>query len=989
MNTKTATLAILALFLIGGLGALLSVSKDDRAAAAVGQHVEVSDVEVEQAGELEAFESFGESRGVASLLPSRGVQSVDIAEMGQAIDVASTPFTGKVVGPRGEATAGAEVQVKRDFGLMSFSPTSTRPSSGPILTDSSGVFLVRELPRSALRIEIKASGFAPFSEKLERQQVGPGNVPTSRGDLGVFTLEPGVTMRGVVLDSFGGPVFEAALHLEQSEQRGGVVFLESLAEEEPDAVTAQDGSFSLESVGLGPWAVTASHTDHPSAKITGSSDRVGVHPENLQIQLPEGGVITGVVEGAEPGSEYEVVARKSSNDWAGLDFNRTAEVEEGGRFMLQGLLLDEDYDLFATKAADKLPFGFNEPVSDRVKARTGQAGVVLKMLAPAGIQFRVVSAETGEPVENFRAEAGSWDLETLRDERGKVLMEHPDGRAHMDLSWQYTEGGGAKLVVVAQGFETFTLDGIELIQGQVLELGELRLKPASVLRVHITSGESGAPVSNARVSLSRVASRQAFPSGAMGVEFGSTGVSVNGADEVLRGFDLDRSERTDAEGWAELTVEPGLRCSLAVASHGFADLLLAPAIYQSGELELRLMKGGRVRVVVELADGEPAQGATVSLRGDDTPWGDSSQETGSLGVAVFDHLSSGTHAFRLLEPDSSPLGVVVMSPDSTFVSDEDWTFVEVAEGGEQELVLRQAARGVLFGRVTEGGKALPGATLNLRSWSENSQESPFFNQMAIFGGGGGEERTKGDGSYRMNEKPVGEYELLVNHAGRAMQEAFRVTLAPGESEFNVDLSMTGIEGYVFDDEGRPVEGAKVVAIKQSSVGNEMSASFALGSEDMVFELAGGSPGSKTDSEGKFQLKGVVEGEKLQLKVNKEPFQPFTQELRALGIGEVLDGLRVVLQRGGSLRIELVDSSGAPVEFASVMLTRLIEGEPLGVVRHGVSQEGLATFEGLAAGEWEVEVSAFSLMSNEGPDVESQQRRVVIKVGESVNALFQF
>ena len=80
--------------------------------------------------------------------------------------------------------------------------------------------------------------------------------------------------------------------------------------------------------------------------------------------------------------------------------------------------------------------------------------------------------------------------------------------------------------------------------------------------------------------------------------------------------------------------------------------------------------------------------------------------------------------------------------------------------------------------------------------------------MIFFGGDGGV-RTKGDGTYRMDDTEVGEYELVVSHASRAMDERVRVTLTPGDVELHVDLPSTIIEGLVVNQDGDPVEGVQV------------------------------------------------------------------------------------------------------------------------------------------------------------------------------------
>ena len=321
----------------------------------------------------------------------------------------------------------------------------------------------------------------------------------------------------------------------------------------------------------------------------------------------------------------------------------------------------------------------------------------------------------------------------------------------------------------------------------------------------------------------------------------------------------------------------------------------------------------------------------------------------------------------------------------------DWTSVEVTEGGEHELTLVQAARSVLYGRVTEAGQPLAGATLRLSAWSPAVSEAGMGEMMffAGFGGGGLDKRSKGDGSYRMKEKAAGEYELFVSHATRAMQERFRVTLTPGEVKFDVDLSLTGLAGIVLDEFGQPVPGAKVSVSKPGAL--DMSHDLVIlggtgggGS----FSSEGGLGGSSTNLDGSFQLKGLIAGEELELSVKKNPYQPVKQSISPLSSGELRSGLRVVMERGGGVKVHMLSSDGSPVEFGSLLLTK-VEASSAPIVREGGVHNGSTSFEGLAPGEWTVEATAYDSLGGGEPGTNSQEKVIIVKAGEMSEAVFQF
>jgi protocatechuate 3,4-dioxygenase beta subunit len=990
MNKKTISLLSLLLCLAAGFWVLLSVSKEEGTEPVSDGGLEVVQSASETTLEpLDIFDGAEPLRGVAPAVSIGAWQPEVISDVGSSSGGAPAPFTGKVVGSRGEPIEGAEVLISRNWQGMRF--MATPPASEPLLTDSGGVFLVRNLPRHDLKIEVRASGYALFKEELVRQNVGISNSATGPDDLGVFTLEPGVILRGVVLDFFGAPVSGADLYVEEVKGEELNFFIMEEPRSNPDAVSSQDGSFSLESVPLGPWSIRASHDLHPTEEVAGVSERPGLHPESVRIQLPESGVITGHVKGDAETAECRVLAERSTSaqyrsGWGEINFHREAEINVDGSFELAGLLSEESYELFVT--SEEGPMGFGDPLSPRVKARTGDSGVVLNMTGATGFQFRVVDASTGEPIENFRAEAGSWGMETLRGPKGRVLLHHPDGQARFENLRQLMPGVDARLKVLAEGFEAHSVILAELVRGEMFDLGEIRLKPVPYLRLTVLSEADGAPVHNARVTLSSATSR-ATSFGGFDDFDGAMEISSFGGEEE----EVERRGRTDEDGRLSLTTIPGARCVLRVSHPQFAELSLAPAVYEGGERELRLISGGTVRVFVQQEGGGVGVGVEVSRS--EGSGGYTTVVTNQNGMALFDHLAPSTHSFRIEEEESDgfPFPVEYIDGGDPHAEAAGWVSVEVSEGGEHELTLVQAARGVLYGRITEAGRALAGATLRLSSWSPDVDvsgagmgEMMFFGS---FGGGGLEKRSKGDGSYRMKEKAAGEYELLVSHSTRAMQERFRVTLTPGEVKFDVDLSLTGLAGIVLDEFGQPVPGAKVSVSKPGALdmSNDVVILGGTGGGGS-FSSEGGLGGSSTNLDGSFQLKGLIAGEELELSVKKNPYQPVKQSISPLSSGELRSGLRVALERGGGVKVQMLSSDGSPVEFGSLVLTK-VEVTSVPIVREGGVHNGAASFEGLAPGEWTAEATVYGFPGNGVPDTTSQEKLIVVKTGEVSEAVFQF
>jgi len=155
-----------------------------------------------------------------------------------------------------------------------------------------------------------------------------------------------------------------------------------------------------------------------------------------------------------------------------------------------------------------------------------------------------------------------------------------------------------------------------------------------------------------------------------------------------------------------------------------------------------------------------------------------------------------------------------------------------------------------------------------------------------------------------------------------------------------------------------------------------------------FSSEGGLGGSSTNLDGSFQLKGLLVGEELELQVEKNPYQPAKQPISSLSSGELRSGLRVVMKRGGGVKVQMLSSDGSPVEFGSLLLTK-VEVTTAPIVREGGVHNGAASFEGLAPGEWTVEATVYGFPGDGEPDVNSQEKVIVVKAGEMTEAVFQF
>ena len=720
MKKPALSLLVLALALVVGLPLLLSqIGAEDRAETPLILDARgSSEASDSDQGALPEVSADGGVRDAAPRIVPRGVPGGllpgNLSDLTPEVEEMPS-LRGRVVSFTGAPVVGARVSVKRDWGQGFVLPQ--RADDEVVLTDSTGAFVAKWVSSKDLKVSVKAAGFAPLIEEVELPK-GSGDL-----DLGTFTLEAGVTLRGVVLDFRGTPVRGAGVSSQSAEDEMG--WFVTMASGDPDVTTGGDGGFELDSVAAGPWTITVQHPEHPGARVSGESEYAGVSPEPVIIELPEGGRISGFVQGDQADGECVVVASKRGELDLRRDpnFQRQAKINAAGQFEFVGVVKGYEHDLHVQRSATEGGF-WGEPLSESVTAQAGDAGVVLELKGPAGLRFRVVSAETGAPIEDFKAKAGSWWMKELEDADGKVITHHPGGRAHFVKIDEPEESGGVSLHIAAAGFSDYDREGIQVVKGEVLDLGDIALEPAPLLRVRVVADATSEPVKGAKVKLSGPT-----PQTSLGSAIGFSGDLEEGPVFEALGQQESRRGRTDAEGWVSLTTIPGVACTLK-AEHGkYADLTLPMTEYQGGEVEMRMFAGGAVRVLVLSSDGAPVSDAKVShkLRGTSrTESTYDSKETSTKGEVVFRHLEAGTHSFRLRE-ERGP-GAFVEFEDMNILGmegppDDPWEEVEVVEGADLELVFHQAARAVLFGRVTEGGRALPGASLKLEPYSGEGDEA--------------------------------------------------------------------------------------------------------------------------------------------------------------------------------------------------------------------------------------------------------------------------
>ena len=652
---------------------------------------------------------------------------------------------------------------------------------------------------------------------------------------------------------------------------------------------------------------------------------------------------------------------------------KRVDVEQDGSFRIGGLPVERELELelFEPTASDNFEFGMGTGRSagtQPVRARAGEAGVTLFFQAGAALAMRVVDAKSGAPIEDYRVSFGpSFALETLVPDEGPP---HADGRArfgNVRLPNTLWFDGDASGLVVARGYAPLDLDLPDLSAGGEFDLGTLRMTPVPQLTVRVTDGETGEPVEGARVELAVAADPMSGGTFEARITRRVEMTTDDGGVVEVSGPELDTA-RTDEDGVAVLDSHPGKRVDISVSHRDYAEGRLSGVVLPEdadSEHELALGKGGTVVVSVFDAAGDPLPGATVmrqrmsdadGLISELSAWSmdsDDREVTGPDGVARFERLASGTHAFKLSEASTVPSGGDVFIAISE-TGDGSWTELEVAEGETYELTLQESERFAVYGRVTEGGQPLVGARVSAKPKSDD----PFGRMgpgMIELGGGGGE-RTDKDGDYRVEGLEPGEYVLTVNHADRALPTEVPFELVLGERRVDVDLSQNAIEGRVLGTDGKPLEGVTVRAERAEGEGTRARAIFLTvdngNASGGVFDSASGGGSALTDADGFYRLAGLPADTELVVVADPAANHPFHTTERSdpvtVGYDETKGGVDLECPEGGTMVVRLDYGSGDPVP--TLVFARNADGEPKTQM---VQSSTEVTFEGLAAGTWTV------------------------------------
>jgi protocatechuate 3,4-dioxygenase beta subunit len=473
------------------------------------------------------------------------------------------------------------------------------------------------------------------------------------------------------------------------------------------------------------------------------------------------------------------------------------------------------------------------------------------------------------------------------------------------------------------------------------DAGDVRLPGATPLAGRVVDPRGG-PVVGATVSL--------WPGGRTGPQDTSAGSGIL------------QSATTKADGTFRIDAASAESNRLRVEAPGFATQERQPVRGGALARPVTLALGQVLRGTVTLADRRtPAAGALVRFEGrtETTRW----VETRPDGTFLL---------------DGAPREAGSIVADG---GDRGRASAAFVPGPSEPLAIALAPTATLAGRVVDAadGRPLPGVRLVARS-----EDGAFV------------ARSRKDGRYSMGGLSPRSYRMTAEDE-RFVPWSHTVRVAPGQAETQ-DVPLTrgaSLAGRVVDEEGRPIEGARVLV---SRGGENVFRSF--------MRLLEAEPSVRTGRDGSFRATRLAPGESQRVDVSHDDYEDRALGGISLVAGATRSGLTVVLRRGLSVRGVVKDEEGRPLAGVEVTLSsaRTVRSSRGGVqmafvgpgsqVRRETGADGRFEFRGLKAGDYTISARrpGFSRAAVDPVDVRearcAEPLELVLKPGATISGVLR-
>ncbi len=728
-------------------------------------------------------------------------------------------LSGRVIAV-GEPVAGAEIAALRQ-------PSATTPvmlirarqtAADPIAaaSDGEGSFVLPNLAPGSYQLTVRAAGHAPLRVPGIELDEAAGST-----DLGVLELEPGASIRGLVVDADGGPIAGAEIRASSRESQV-ISMMVWRRDDRPAALTGADGHFEIADRRHGERVdLEVSYKGHQPARARA----VEAPTETpVRIVLERAARVAGTVLGAggEPiaGAQVLVAAEEALTGGGALRSPAHGRSDDRGRF-----------------AIDSAPSGRVRLIATAPGWRAAESGAEL---------------EPGSALEGLRLV-----LERGATVAGRVL--EADGKPALG-AWVRVENQGGNPwarppTARVDGDGNYLLEGVE--PGLRLLVAESPEREETAREIEVTPGSNRLDLRFAGgVELAgRVTDAAGLPLADVALTLASEGVGWQGAETLSRedgsfGFDGVRDGhyllRAAKAGYASTTLEPPLRVAgaaltgievrleaggtirgrlvgleaaqiplVTVSAFRPSDEWALGRVDRDGEYRIADLSPGEWNVGAMVADGAQARGRVTLTRGGeatlDLDFGGGLTLTGQVlsagqpvtgidvwlrGLDVIDWGHAPTDLegrFRIagLEPGRHRLEI---SDSRSGLRHRE----EFELDGDRDVVVELFTTRVA-GRVldAEEGSPLAGAELSLEPVVESAGRTAFDRAQAT---------SDAEGRFALAEVAAGGYLLRAVHEGYApavMALAVEAGAAVPELELRLEAS-SGLRLRVRGPTGAPV-----------------------------------------------------------------------------------------------------------------------------------------------------------------------------------------
>ncbi|HEU4418237.1 MAG TPA: carboxypeptidase-like regulatory domain-containing protein, partial [Planctomycetota bacterium] len=623
---------------------------------------------------------------------------------------------------------------------------------------------------------------------------------------------------------------------------------------------------------------------------------------------------------------------------------RFAEVAPDGAFVLRGLG-SGSYRIWVAHVGQGI--AGSGICSEQLEVASGESGVELRYEAGVSVSATVVDAGSGAPVERLWVRdrlVGEMDFVNLMAEAREATQarSYPGGKVTV-ANLRPKPKQTLTLAIEATGYASVDRADIALPGSGTVDLGTIRLEPKPVLHVTVVAVDTGTAIAHATVRLESGTRRDANRMERRWARMGRAGSGPEAG-------------KTDFEGRCTLNAFVDAVGVIEVDCPRYAPFVSEEISFPAtgvSRFTARLHVGGQVAVTVHGPDGKPVEDAVVEHR---SPLGDLAHgKTSANGLARFQRLAPGAHAFRLGKNDG-PMGRVLgqVRQGGGATAEIPWQTVDVVDRAEATLLLTKLPSASLRGVVRENGVPLAGARVAFVEGIGADDHRDVESMMGAMLGGDHRTAKFGDGgAYTLFELPEGEHRLRVTHRDRVMPVVLAVRLQNGDNLLDIELETTTLRGFVLDPQGKPVDGARVKARRAPKAGAQAA--------DFGEFIAGMLPGMgnadgktvKTDATGAFELRGVEGDVALQVHASAKGFAA-TVATATVPRGTTPAGIELRLGAAGRIQVSVSAVENSP--FALVRASFVDESAGVTPVVQQL-RKGKCTLEGLRPGAWRIEYEA--------------------------------